>query len=80
MLTGHNAAFQLGNGKRSNLSVPQHLPPLPAPTTVLGDAPSEDTDLPAGPEREKLREADINSGALTHMPVSLTCPCIMSWN
>lgn len=65
MVFGHNAAYQLGTGKRSNLSVPQHLQPLPPSTqTIGGEVPGLDTDK-ADP---KLREADVNSGALTHMP------------
>lgn len=36
-------SLQLGTGKRSNLSTPQHLPPLPYPGLV---APAAD-DLPA---------------------------------
>ncbi|KAK0531800.1 hypothetical protein OC842_003512 [Tilletia horrida] len=62
---GSNGAYQLGTGKRNNLAVPQHLPPLPPHT------PSEGAEAPALPddkERERLREEDINSGALTHMP------------
>ncbi len=71
MVWGHNAAFQLGNGKRANLSVPQHLPPLPALTKALGgEAPLLAEEVPSEKERQRLREADINSGALTHMPVS----------
>ncbi|KAE8229675.1 hypothetical protein CF326_g5346 [Tilletia indica] len=62
---GSNGAFQLGTGKRNNLAVPQHLPPLPPLTPSAGaEAPS----LPDDKERERLREEDINSGALTHMP------------
>ncbi|GAA5878420.1 hypothetical protein JCM1840_002579 [Sporobolomyces johnsonii] len=29
LVLGHNEFYQLGNGKRSNLATPQHLPPLP---------------------------------------------------
>ncbi|PWN21427.1 RCC1/BLIP-II [Microstroma glucosiphilum] len=63
MVFGHNAAYQLGTGKRSNLAVPQHLHPLPPPTPTAG-APAPDTIIVS----TKLAEADINSGALTHMP------------
>ncbi|CAD6975745.1 unnamed protein product [Tilletia controversa] len=62
---GSNGAYQLGTGKRNNLAVPQHLRPLPPLT------PSEGAEAPVTPddrERERLREEDINSGALTHMP------------
>ncbi|KAI3483030.1 hypothetical protein L1887_54150 [Cichorium endivia] len=74
---------QLGVGKRSNLAVPQHLKPLPGLTTVAGgNIISEQDGLAVSPEKiaalaapkptpafdPKLREADLNSGALTHMP------------
>jgi hypothetical protein len=75
MVWGHNAAFQLGNRKRSNLSVPQHLPPLPPPTKKIGDegqSEEEEVQPVSDREKQKMREADINSGALTHMPVSKT--------
>lgn len=63
MVFGHNAAFQLGTTKRSNLCIPQHLYPLPPPT------PSEGAAAPAlVMEANRLKEADINSGVLTHMP------------
>ncbi|CAO1617731.1 unnamed protein product [Sympodiomycopsis kandeliae] len=55
MVFGHNAAYQLGTGKRSNLSVPQHLHPLPTPSSSNGSP-------------QLSVEADINSGSLTHMP------------
>lgn len=67
MVFGHNAAFQLGTGKRSNLAVPQHLQPLPPPTEAFGAATPP--PLPLYPnESARLKEADINSGVLTHMP------------
>ncbi|GAA5928668.1 hypothetical protein JCM1841_002960 [Sporobolomyces salmonicolor] len=31
LVFGHNEFYQLGTGKRSNLALPQHLPPLPYP-------------------------------------------------
>lgn len=63
MVFGHNAAYQLGTTKRSNLCIPQHLYPLPPPT------PSEGAAAPAlVMEANRLKEADINSGVLTHMP------------
>ncbi|UZJ56549.1 hypothetical protein CBS101457_005869 [Exobasidium rhododendri] len=63
MVFGHNAAYQLGTSKRSNLCIPQHLQPLPAPTPFEGAA------APALlMEASKLKEADVNSGVLTHMP------------
>jgi alpha-tubulin suppressor-like RCC1 family protein len=65
MVFGHNAAYQLGTTKRSNLCIPQHLHPLPPPTPSEGAATPEHL-----PESEKLKEADINSGVLTHMPHS----------
>lgn len=83
MVWGANAGFQLGLSKRSNLAVPQHLKPLPALTTVAGGNILSEQDgivvsaskaAAALPKASlptvdpKLREADINSGALTHMP------------
>ena len=32
---GHNVNYQLGTGKRSNLALPQHLPPLPYPLVTV---------------------------------------------
>jgi len=82
MLWGANAGFQLGLSKRSNLAVPQHLKPLPALTTIAGGNVLSEQDgivvsaartaaastAPLPTVDPKLREADINSGALTHMP------------
>ncbi|SPC67274.1 related to FMP25 - mitochondrial inner membrane protein involved in assembly of cytochrome bc1 complex [Ustilago sp. UG-2017b] len=82
MVWGANAGFQLGLSKRSNLAVPQHLKPLPALTTVGGGNILSEQDgivvsaakAAALPQASlptvdpKLGEADINSGALTHMP------------
>ncbi|SNX82890.1 related to FMP25 - mitochondrial inner membrane protein involved in assembly of cytochrome bc1 complex [Melanopsichium pennsylvanicum] len=82
MVWGANAGFQLGISKRSNLAVPQHLKPLPALTSVAGgNIISEQDGIVVNPAKTaafaastlptvdpKLREADINSGALTHMP------------
>jgi hypothetical protein len=69
MVWGHNAAYQLGTGKRSNLCVPQHLQPLPGLTAFPGaDAPVMPEPISA--RGAKLLEADVNSGVLTHMPVS----------
>lgn len=67
MVFGHNAAFQLGTGKRSNLAVPQHLQPLPPPTKEYGGATPPALPLYSN-ETARLKEADINSGVLTHMP------------
>ncbi|PWN53046.1 RCC1/BLIP-II [Violaceomyces palustris] len=71
MMWGANAAFQLGTGRRSNLAVPQHLKPLPPLTASAGDDQAEQQPQITAvdpQEQEKLREADLNSGALTHMP------------
>lgn len=81
MVFGFNAAFNLGNGKRSNLAVPQHLPPLPRQVEItveqqkiLDRNPTlnlEPVEIPLAVDDKKskqLREADINSGVLTHMP------------
>lgn len=70
MVFGHNAAYQLGTGKRSNLCVPQHLHPLPPPTPTAG-APTPANIAAAGDSGAgKRAEANLNSGSLTHMPVS----------
>ncbi|EIW68906.1 hypothetical protein TREMEDRAFT_31511 [Tremella mesenterica DSM 1558] len=55
MVWGGNSDYQLGNGKRSSLAIPQHLPPL-----ISSSAERE--DLLSTPESE------LNSGSLTHMP------------
>ncbi|SPO22154.1 related to FMP25 - mitochondrial inner membrane protein involved in assembly of cytochrome bc1 complex [Ustilago trichophora] len=82
MVWGANAGFQLGLSKRSNLAVPQHLKPLPALTSIAGgNVISEQDGLVVNPAKAaavaaatlptvdpKLREADLHSGALTHMP------------
>lgn len=84
MVFGFNAAFNLGNGKRSNLAVPQHLPPLPRQIEITVESqlkvlstpalrPSHEVvevQLPQAQDKKtkQLREADINSGVLTHMP------------
>lgn len=77
MVWGHNAAFQLGTTKRSNLAVPQHLKPLPPLTQISETGMSADVDGAAiftieqalqKPSDAQLREADVSSGALTHMP------------
>ncbi|KDN44082.1 RCC1/BLIP-II [Tilletiaria anomala UBC 951] len=78
MVWGHNAAFQLGNGKRANLSVPQCLKPLLPLTKAIGDVPSDASEDPEDDpsserngydkETQKDREVDTNSGALMHMP------------
>lgn len=65
MVFGHNAGYQLGTGKRSNLAVPQHLQPLPPPTSAVGAQAPPVALL----SENRLKEADINSGVLTHMPV-----------
>lgn len=68
MVFGHNAAYQLGTGKRSNLAVPQHLHPLPPPTPAPGAATPEVIAAAPSSGGAAAAEADINSGALTHMP------------
>lgn len=63
MVFGHNAAYQLGTSKRSNLCIPQHLQPLPPQT------PEEGAQAPLPLlQASKLIEEDLNSGVLTHMP------------
>lgn len=75
MVFGHNAAYQLGTGKRSNLAVPQHLHPLPPPTPsapISAEGIIADATAAAATQVTKAApaptEADVNSGALTHMP------------
>lgn len=60
-LQGQNAEWQLGNGRRSNLAVPQHLPPLP----------HDAKDLPASEEDKK--EWNIES-RMPHNRLQLTPP------
>jgi len=58
MVWGGNSEYQLGNGRRSSLAVPQHLPPL--------------VDRPLDPVVEKSRGsgADMSSGTRSPMPHS----------
>lgn len=64
-LLGHNDAYQLGTGKRSNLCIPQHIPPLPYPSTTTT------TTAIVGMEDEgkkKSEESTLQSGTTSHMP------------
>ncbi|GAA94139.1 hypothetical protein E5Q_00787 [Mixia osmundae IAM 14324] len=59
---GHNESYQLGTGKRSNLAVPQHLPPLPYPNPAkISNAPesalSSGTPSPMAHHRLQLATA-----------------------
>ena len=59
MTWGAGTEYQLGNGKRSNLSVPQHLPPLKGKALIdaLDSTPA-------------LRETTLGSGTVSPMPHS----------
>ncbi|SCZ95831.1 BZ3500_MvSof-1268-A1-R1_Chr8-1g09826 [Microbotryum saponariae] len=68
---GHNMYHQLGTGKRSNLSTPQHLPPLPyagliAPPTRTIASVEGATATEQQPETERT----MGSGTLSPMPHS----------
>lgn len=63
---GHNADYQLGTGKRSNLAVPQHIGPMPYPLTQeVKDFIKEKKSSMGVKEEESL-----DSGSVTHMPHS----------
>lgn len=47
-LWGHNLYYQLGSGKRSNLSTPQHLAPLPYPGLAAAVVPPVDATVESG--------------------------------
>ncbi|KAK9894365.1 RCC1/BLIP-II [Cystobasidium minutum MCA 4210] len=61
---GHNADYQLGTGKRSNLAIPQHIPPLPYTLTQEVKALMEQKKSSGG----KKEEESLDSGTVTHMP------------
>ncbi|SGY40840.1 BQ5605_C003g02430 [Microbotryum silenes-dioicae] len=68
---GHNFYHQLGTGKRSNLSTPQHLPPLPyagliAPPKRTVASVEGATAMEQQPENERT----MGSGTLSPMPHS----------
>merc|ERR1712225_105828 len=58
-----NDDYQLGTGKRSNLSVPQHIQPLPYAALIPKDVKAAKKAAAAIREEGKLE-----SGSLTHMP------------
>lgn len=62
MTWGAGTEYQLGNGKRSNLSVPQHL--LPLKGKALIDALGNSDSTPAS------RETTLGSGTVSPMPHS----------
>ncbi|KAI5454757.1 hypothetical protein NCC49_003641 [Naganishia albida] len=62
MTWGAGTDYQLGNGKRSNLSVPQHLPPLKGKPII--DALGNSESTPAS------RETTLGSGTVSPMPHS----------
>ncbi|EGG10065.1 uncharacterized protein MELLADRAFT_103408 [Melampsora larici-populina 98AG31] len=51
---GHNVDYQLGNRKRANLSIPQHISPLPK--------------IPKDESRSKAMTTEIESGTSSPMP------------
>ena len=59
-----NADYQLGTGKRSNLAIPQHIPPLPYPLTA---AMKEKLNAKATGGGAKAEES-LGSGTVSHMP------------
>lgn len=61
-LFGHNDNYQLGTGKRSNLSIPQHVSPLPYAALVPKDVKAKKAAA------EVREEGKLESGSLTHMP------------
>ena len=61
---GHNADYQLGTGKRSNLAIPQHIPPLPYTLTQEVKALMEQKKSSGGLKEEE----SLDSGTVTHMP------------
>jgi hypothetical protein len=64
MTWGAGTDYQLGNGRRSNLSVPQHLPPLKGASKGLIDALGNQESAPAA------RETTLGSGTVSPMPHS----------
>ncbi|KAJ9125241.1 hypothetical protein QFC22_000196 [Naganishia vaughanmartiniae] len=64
MAWGAGADYQTGTGKRSNLAVPQHLPPLKSPAKGLIDA------LGNGDSAPVAREKTLGSGTVSPMPHS----------
>ncbi|GAA5993000.1 hypothetical protein JCM5350_004314 [Sporobolomyces pararoseus] len=61
---GQNEFYQLGNGKRASLATPQHLPPLPYPSSIK---------TITGPNGEKVvvpvkAEESLSSGTTSPMP------------
>ncbi|KAJ9108898.1 hypothetical protein QFC21_000219 [Naganishia friedmannii] len=64
MTWGAGGEYQLGNSKRSNLAVPQHLPPLKSPARGLIDA------LGNGDATPESRAKTFGSGTVSPMPHS----------
>ncbi|GAA5979109.1 hypothetical protein JCM21900_002692, partial [Sporobolomyces salmonicolor] len=64
LVFGHNEFYQLGTGKRSNLALPQHLPPLPYPG--LDKPPAAAAALLD--EGEKVEAGVASSGTPSPMP------------
>lgn len=64
---GHNMYHQLGTGKRSNLSTPQHLPPLPYTGLV---APPKAKGAAATAAAVVKQETALESGTTSPMPHS----------
>lgn len=62
---GHNADYQLGTGRRSNLAIPQHIPPLPY---RLSEKVKEFIQAKKDSGDAVKEEESLDSGAVSHMP------------
>jgi hypothetical protein len=62
---GHNAEYQLGTGKRSNLAIPQHIPP--SPYRLTQEVENMLADLKTKGESKSVEEG-TDSGTVSHMP------------
>ncbi|KAK4688431.1 hypothetical protein P7C73_g1683, partial [Tremellales sp. Uapishka_1] len=91
MVWGGNAEFQLGNGKRSSLAIPQHLPPLiPKAIDALSTLPSSESSLSSGTSspmphsRLQLHQSKTNAydleGKLIKRNVKVEETVVAGWN
>ena len=80
-LVGHNADYQLGTGKRSNLAIPQHIGPLPYAKLTAEAAAAQGA---TGEERDETAlasaEEGVDSGSRTHMPHKRLQLAPRTWN
>ncbi|GAA5911612.1 uncharacterized protein JCM6883_002422 [Sporobolomyces salmoneus] len=70
---GSNEFYQLGNGKRASLATPQHLPPLPYPSSSSSSAALKPVLGPNGEKlplisKDKKEEESLSSGTTSPMP------------